>query len=243
MSVATLIHWDVGVKQQQQYVRELSTMFCARSHRGRAVKVTLIVIPYKRDYKGPISVTQTGFSYISNTVIIYSVSDTKKKGKSEKNQSDWGLRPGPIVGVPLLWAVGALGKSEQRGEGAVVWCCLPAREHGFLLRPVRMRRVALVGWALPLVAGLGQGVERRQGRELRQVAFVEFISILRVGREAGKEVICQTYDFQRADEDVDARLLPSWPLWECSLIEPSQLIRCRQIHWQWPFGVKLYTLE
>lgn len=48
---------------------------------------------------------------------------------------------------------------------------------------------------MPLVAGLGQGVERRQGRELRQVAFVEFISILRVGREAGKDVIGHTDDF------------------------------------------------
>lgn len=183
-SVTPSTHWDLGVKQQQQkYVRELPTTFCARSHRGRVVKVTLIVIPYKRDY---ISVTQTGFSYISNRVMFCSVSDTRKKGKSEKNQSDGGLRQCPIVGVPLLWAVGAPGKSEQGGEGAVVWGSLPAREHGFLLRPVRIRRVALVGWAPPLVAGLGHGVERRQGCELRQVAFVEFISVLRVGRKARK---------------------------------------------------------
>lgn len=97
--------------------------------------------------------------------------------------------------------MGAIGESEQGAEGAVVGCSLPAREHGFLLkasRPVRIRRVPLVGWASMLVAGLGRGVERRQGRELRQVAFVEFISILRVGREAGKDVIGQTeMNFQR----------------------------------------------
>lgn len=245
MSVATSIHWDLGVMQQQD-VRELSTRLCARSHRARAVKVTLIVIPYKMDYKGPISVTQTGFSYISNAVMFYSVSDRKKKGTPEKNKSDCGLRPCPIVGVPLLWALGAVGKCEQGAEGAIVWCSLPAREHGFLfkaLRPVRMGRVPLVGWASPLVAGLGQGVERRQGRELRQVALVELISILRVGREAGKYVICRTYDFSEGRRGCRCQdYYPAGPF-ENDLLDPSQSIRCGQIHWQRPFGVKLHTLE
>lgn len=176
-----------------------------------------------------------------------SASDRTRREHQWKKNSDWGLRPGPIVGVPLLWALGAVGKSEQGAEGAVVWCSLPACEHGFLLkalRPVRIRCVALVGWASPLVARLGQGVERRQGRELRQVAFVEFISILQAEREAGKDVIGQTkIIFRGDDEDVDARLLPSWPFWERSLIDPSQSVTCWQIHWQWPFRVKLYTWE
>lgn len=95
------------------------------------------------------------------------------------SKSDRGLRPRPVVGVVLS---GGVGESEQGGEGAVVWCSLPAREHGFLfkaLRPVRVRRVPLVARASPLVAGRGEGVERRQGRELREVAFVELISVLR----------------------------------------------------------------
>lgn len=75
----------------------------------------------------------------------------------------------------------AVGEPEQGGEGAVVGCSLPAREHGFRfesLRPVRIGRVPPGAGASPLAAGLGQGVERRQGRELGQVALVEFVSIL-----------------------------------------------------------------
>lgn len=88
--------------------------------------------------------------------------------------------------MPLLRAVEAVGESEQGGEGAVVSCSLPVCEHGFLfksLRPVRIGRVPLGARASPLAAGLGQGVERRQGRKLRQVALVEFISILEKGKE------------------------------------------------------------
>lgn len=105
--------------------------------------------------------------------------------RTEKNKSDWGLGPCPIVGVPMLWVVGSIGKSEQGGEGAIVWCSLPVCEHFFLfkaLRPVWICRIPFVAWASSLVVGLGKGVERCQGSELRQVALVEFISILRVGR-------------------------------------------------------------
>lgn len=56
-----------------------------------------------------------------------------------------------------------------------------------------MGRVGSVGRASPPAAGLGRGVERGQGRELRQVAFVDFIGILQ--EEAGKDAVCQTYDF------------------------------------------------
>lgn len=101
-----------------------------------------------------------------------------------EKRSDRGLGPWPLLG-----AAAAVGEPQQGGEGAVVWRSVPARDHAFLLKgptPVRVGRAALVGRASPLAPGLGRGVQRRQGRELRQVAFVDFVSILRVGREAGK---------------------------------------------------------
>lgn len=81
-------------------------------------------------------------------------------------------------------AAGAVGESQQRGEGAVVRRSLPACEHGFLcegFRPVLMRAasvVVVVGGASPLVTGLGRRVQRRQGCELGQLALVEFVSVL-----------------------------------------------------------------
>lgn len=65
---------------------------------------------------------------------------------------------------------------------------------------MRIRRIPLADRASPLAAGLGQGMEGRQGSELRQVALVEFISILRVGREAGKCIICHTHTIFRKSE-------------------------------------------
>lgn len=189
---------------QRRYILELSAMFCGQSHRRRAVKVTLSVIPYRWITRVP--------AHKHKQVLVTLVQQWFIK-------SNWGLGPCPIVGVSLLWAGGAVCKSEEGGEGAVIWCSLPVCEHGFLfkaLRPVRIRRIPLVDWASPLVTGLGQGVERRQGSELRQVTFVEFISILRVGREAGKCIIGQTYIIfkeNKKKEDVDARLLPSCPFW------------------------------
>lgn len=78
----------------------------------------------------------------------------------------------------------AIGKSQQRGEGAVVRHSLPAREHGFLgegFRPVLMRAASVVvevARASPLVTGLGRRVQGRQGGELGQLALVEFVSVL-----------------------------------------------------------------
>lgn len=80
---------------------------------------------------------------------------------------------------------GAISKSEQGSEGAVVWRFLPACEHDFLgkgFRPSRVWGVPLGARASPVVASLRRGVERRQGGELRQMALVEFISILYEGR-------------------------------------------------------------
>lgn len=71
--------------------------------------------------------------------------------------------------MSLFRAGGAIGESEKRGEGAVVWPSLPACEHDFLvigLRPSKGRGVPLVVRALSVAASLGRGVERRQGGEL-----------------------------------------------------------------------------
>lgn len=83
--------------------------------------------------------------------------------------------------MPLPRLAGAVCESEEWGEGAVVWRFLPAREHDFLFkgfRPSRVRGVPLVARASPVAAGLGRGMERRQGGELRELALVEFIGIL-----------------------------------------------------------------
>lgn len=81
---------------------------------------------------------------------------------------------------------GAIGKSEEGGEGAVVWCSLPAREHDFLGKGFRPSRVPLVFRASPLAGSLGRCVEGCQGGELRQLALVEFIGILREHKEWGR---------------------------------------------------------
>lgn len=98
--------------------------------------------------------------------------------------------PRPTVGASLLRAAGAVSKSEEGGECAVVWRSLPACEHDFpgkRLRPARVRGVPLVARASPLVAGLGRGVERCQGGELGQVALVEFVGVLYGGQRGRKE--------------------------------------------------------
>lgn len=77
---------------------------------------------------------------------------------------------------------GTIGESEEGGEGAVVWLSLPACEHEFLgkrFRPSRVRDVTLVARASAVAASLGWSVERRKGSELRELALVEFISVLR----------------------------------------------------------------
>lgn len=61
---------------------------------------------------------------------------------------------------------------------------MPACEHDFLakgFRPSGVRDVPLAARASTLAAGLGRGVKGRQGGELREVALVEFISILHEG--------------------------------------------------------------
>lgn len=88
---------------------------------------------------------------------------------------------------------GAISKSEQGSEGAVVWRFLPACEHDFLgkgFRPSRVWGVPLGARASPVVASLRRGVERRQGGELRQMALVEFISILYEGRVKKQKGTC-----------------------------------------------------
>lgn len=89
---------------------------------------------------------------------------------------DGGLWPRAAVGVPLPGAA----ESGEWGEGEVVLWSLQACEHGFLgngLRPSRVGGVPLAG-ASPLAARLGRAVERRQGGELRQLALVQFVSVL-----------------------------------------------------------------
>lgn len=96
------------------------------------------------------------------------------------------------MGVALPRVAGAVSESEERGEGAVVWRSLPAREHCFLakgFRPSGVRGVPLAARASALAAGLG--LEGRQGGELGEVALVEFISILHEGgRNKTREKTC-----------------------------------------------------
>ena len=98
--------------------------------------------------------------------------------KKNTNKLDRGLPPRPVVGVSLLRADRAVDESDQGAEGAVVWLSLPAREHDFLAKGFRPARVPLAARASPVAAGLGRGVERRQGGELGQLALVESISVL-----------------------------------------------------------------
>lgn len=97
--------------------------------------------------------------------------------------------PAPSPGRPCFEQRGPSEDVSRGAEGAVVWSgSLPAREHGFLGEALTPGRTP-VGRASPPAAGPGRGVERCQGGELRQVALVEFLSILRVGGEAGRGTI------------------------------------------------------
>lgn len=74
--------------------------------------------------------------------------------------------------------MGAISKSEEGGEGAVVWPSLPAGQQDFLVwgvRPSRVQGVPLVFSASLVAAAPGWRVESRQGCELGQMALIEQI--------------------------------------------------------------------
>lgn len=149
--------------------------------------------------------------------------------------------------LPHCWGTPALSIGSRRQIWAGGWRCSSLVFSASVWTWFSFESVETCENSLRCVGGLSlaAGCRAWTGRGATPGAWTQTGGLCRVCQhsasgERGRE---RCYWPNGTTRNVDARLLPSWPLWERSLIDPRQSVTCWQIHWQWPFRVKLYTRE